>query len=612
AAWALRPAFCPSGPPPARRPRRTGPLVGRPLCDRRSPAHRRPGRAHDRRATWRRGAGPARRRDRPVRGADFRCLIERARAAHDLEVERLRLEVRALRAELLAARGAAAPAAPCSARVPCADEAGDGRGGAEPRAPSFEPLGAGAAALPPRAAERRLGPGGLPEDSPDAQGPVAASWSPPSDRRGRGRASPRRPKLRHGRDTLRERSASRQEGRLRRLVTSTAFEVAVGVAIILNGVLMCVEAQYDAFGLAEDVGHVSVRDAQVWPHASDVFGAFDLIFGLVFLVEVILKIVALRSQFVLDAWNWIDLTIVLLWLYTRVSQLGVNAQFLRLARLARMFRLLRIVKFMQSQLTESLFLMSTALAGSVMTTAWTFLLFFVVHTILALFINQTLTEFYFEAEPSNPEEQRQVFLYFGSFTRAFLTMFEITFDNWSNGVRALVDNVSVAFLLYAVLHKIIIGFAAVGVLGAIFIQETFRVAEMDDNLVVRQQTRKESVHCDKMQRLFNEADIDGDGSIDIEEWMQVCNDTWVQVWLRAQELKAQDAHSLFGMLDDGDGRLTADELISGTAGLKGASAIIQILDLIRGTSACTSEIRAELLFTQLATAEERRAGDCGL
>lgn len=401
---------------------------------------------------------------------------------------------------------------------------------------------------------------------------------------------------------MREEAAQRR-GRLWRIVTSAAFEVTVALVIISNGVVMGVEAQYAGYVLAEDLGH---EDAATWPHALEVFDVIHWVFGMFFFVEIALRIGAIRTEFVRDVWNWIDLTIVILWLYSVVTKFGVNAQFIRLARLARVVRLVRLIKFMQANFNEGLFLMATALADSMMTTAWTFVLFFVVHAMLALFINQVLNEFYFESESSGSEEQLLVYEYFGSFTRAFLTMFEITFDNWSNGVRALVNNVSEVFIIYAVLHKTILGFAAIGVLGAVFVQETFQVAEMDDNLIVRQQARKESMHAAKMQRLFDEADVDGDGSIDMDEWLEVARDQWMQIWLRAQDLKApQDAQRVFEMLDDGDGRLSSEELIVGTASIKGSSAIVKILGLVQGMNDCVNAIRAELLFAPLAVAAER-------
>merc|ERR1712176_986588 len=84
--------------------------------------------------------------------------------------------------------------------------------------------------------------------------------------------------------------------------------------------------------------------------------------------------------------------------------------------------------------------------------------------------------------------------------------------------------------------------------------------------------------------------------------MTVCKDEWVQIWLSSQDIKVEDAQSLFELIDDGDGRLTAEEIVNGTAGLKGASAVMKIMTTVHRISACVNDIRAELFFSQLPVA----------
>merc|ERR1712194_786509 len=117
--------------------------------------------------------------------------------------------------------------------------------------------------------------------------------------------------------------------------------------------------------------------------------------------------------------------------------------------------------------------------------------------------------------------------------------------------------------------------------------------------------RREKIHAGKMRKLFEEADTDGNGAIDLEEWAVVCQDQWVQIWLRAQDLKVVNAGKLFEMLDDGDGRLTAEELISHTSSLKGASATMSMMTTLHGLMKNIDDIRGELLFSQQAVASER-------
>merc|ERR1712060_322446 len=125
-----------------------------------------------------------------------------------------------------------------------------------------------------------------------------------------------------------------------------------------------------------------------------------------------------------------------------------------------------------------------------------------------------------------------------------------------------------ALFIYSVLHKMLLGFAVIGIVNGVFVQETFKVATLDDAVMVRQAYRKEKTHIAKMKRLFAQADADNNGRVDRDEWLWICEDQWVQIWLKSQDIDAKDPVRLFSLLDDGSGRLTAEALIEGTARLK--------------------------------------------
>jgi len=386
-------------------------------------------------------------------------------------------------------------------------------------------------------------------------------------------------------------------GRLWALVTKPEFEATFAVMILANALLLVLEAQYKSFSLATSTGHGSAigESADVWPVAEDVFGVLSWAFGTVFLLELVLKVAALRFDFVTDAWNWMDSIVVLAWFFSEVLQVGANVQFLRVFRLVRLARFARVLKLISRGRSDGLFIMGIALADSIPTTVWVFLSLLVVHCLLALGMNEFLCTVYFDSDSSEAHEQVLVYEYFGSFSRAFLTMTEITFGNFIVPVRVLVEQVNEAFTLYAVIHKIILGYSILGVLNAIFIQETFRAASMNDGLMVRQQQKRQEHHERKMRLLFNEADVDGSGALDMDEWMTVCQDDWVQVWLASQDIKVEDARSLFELMDDGDGVLTADELVKGTAMFKGASAMIKVMMMVHRIEGRVKLIGEELL-----------------
>merc|ERR1712190_220532 len=112
-----------------------------------------------------------------------------------------------------------------------------------------------------------------------------------------------------------------------------------------------------------------------------------------------------------------------------------------------------------------------------------------------------------------------------------LTMFEITLGNWPPACRVVTENVTEWFMLFALFHKLTVGFAVVGVINGVFMQETFRAAATNDRIMIMQKTRAATAHCNKMRKLFQQADTSGDGYLNLEEFKKVLQDASVRVWL---------------------------------------------------------------------------------
>ncbi|CAK0807598.1 unnamed protein product [Prorocentrum cordatum] len=227
------------------------------------------------------------------------------------------------------------------------------------------------------------------------------------------------------------------------------------------------------------------------------------------------------------------------------------------------------------------------------------------HMLLALAVNQALQEYYFQK--SQAEEQVVVFEYFGSFSRSLLTMFEFTLANWAPPARVLMENVHEALFIYSVVHKMALGFAVIGIINGV--SKTFKVASSDDAVMVRQMYRKEKMHTQKMQRLFVEADANGDGTIELDEWLTICEDQWVQIWLKSQDLDATDPGKLFTSLDDGSGTLTVERLVEGTARLKSQCSAVAVITLLKEVHDRVKDIETTLHDDRAEVNPVRTRGD---
>ncbi|OLP92891.1 Sodium channel protein type 11 subunit alpha [Symbiodinium microadriaticum] len=305
-------------------------------------------------------------------------------------------------------------------------------------------------------------------------------------------------------------------------------------------------AQYRGFELADDL-NLSTNGRATWLGVQDIFTVLELAFGITFTVEVALRLFAEGSSFFKEAWNWLDGMVIIVWLLEKlVTNLPVNSQILRLARLFRLLRLLRLVRRIQE--FDALFLMTTAIRSSVTVLGWTMALLFICQLLFALVVQQILFGFYFDPNAANQEAQLRVYEYFGTFTRSLLSLFELTLANWPPVCRLLVEEVSEWWLLMCLLHKLTMGFAVIGVINAVLMQETFKVAYLDDTVMVREKMRTMRAHVAKMSELFHEADTSGDGKLDFEEFKQILKKHEVKVWLSAMELDVSNVKELFTLV----------------------------------------------------------------
>jgi len=353
------------------------------------------------------------------------------------------------------------------------------------------------------------------------------------------------------------------------------FETSICSLIVVNSIVMSFEAQYAGLGLGYDLGirNYDSPNTDLWPGADVVFGNSEWFFGPIFAFELMLKIVGMKLQFFKDPWNYFDTIMVAAWFLDTVFAgfLPVDPMLLRLARLARLLRLMRLVRRLKG--FDALYILTTALRGSVTVLLWSFLMLFLLQLMFALFLQRVVSDSIVSNMNNNvmPVENKELFLYFGTCSRCLLTMFEITLGNWPPVARLLQDKVAEAFCAFAIIHKITIGYALIAVINGVFLKETFSAADNDDKIMMRNTEKKRKQHIKKMKSLFEAADETGDGFLDREEFIQVMTDVEIVNWLAAMDLQISDPNMLFDMVEDGNGTISAEQLVKGVGRLKGSA-----------------------------------------
>lgn len=377
-----------------------------------------------------------------------------------------------------------------------------------------------------------------------------------------------------------------------------------GFMIVVSAVILAMEMQWRGLETGSKVQYETYDEQtkRQWDQwAPTFFLVAEWILGVAFSLELILKVLSQRRHFFQDGWNWIDCLIVASWVATVITEadMGFNPIILRLLRLMRLLRLLRLLGMIS--VFDSLYLMTTAIKGSLAVLVWAVVVLVVVEMSIACLLQSAVEDYLRDPKNQGTKAGMEVFQYYGTFSRSILTMFELTLGNWMPPTRALVENISEFYMIFFLLHKFIIGFSVVSVITGVFIQETFEVATSDDQIMLNNKARAIRKYEKKMSDLFKHADEDGSGSLDQEEFVEVMHDPSVRKWLSSMGLDVHDVATLFELVHGGDGHITAHELVTSSTKLRGGARSIDLITHMtefRKSHALLEQVHESLLTLQ--------------
>jgi len=385
---------------------------------------------------------------------------------------------------------------------------------------------------------------------------------------------------------------------------SNEFEMLICAALCVNIFWMAFELQIEGAVIGFRLGTYPEPLIQPVEYAKweSAFKFIDLLFALFFGLEVILRVLVLGVAFWKSWLNYIDVAVSIISvieMFVFMSPwLGVNPVLFRLLRMGKLSRAMRVVSM--SSVLASLQLLLKCLAASRDMLFWSFLLLTFVQCVAGMIVTTLCWEF-IKDENQDAKLREDVFRYYGTFTRTFLSMFEIMFANWSPPCRVLVEHVSEWFSIFFLLYRCVLGFAVLNVVNAVFVQQTMKTASSDEDIAFKQREKDIAQYNRKVKKLFATMDSSGDGAINFEEFSKLVKSPKLRFWMSQLELEYHDLLSLFEFLDNGDGNITLHEFIDGAARLRGSA---KSLDVWR------METKVEVLFEEVLNyLDELRAKD---
>ncbi|CAE7758486.1 para, partial [Symbiodinium pilosum] len=258
------------------------------------------------------------------------------------------------------------------------------------------------------------------------------------------------------------------------------------------GLELQVSGSYTGFRL--NVNTYTLLPAAWEDSATRFFQTGDLIFTSLYTLDVLVRIVALRRQFWRQCMNYLDVLVTLISIIEVIMVTPVNPFLFRLLRIGKLARALRLITL--SNVLQSLELLTKCLQASVEMLFWTFCLLICLQCVAGMLVSGLCRDF-IEDESNNPRIREEVFRYYGTFSRTFLSMFEILFANWGPPCRVVVENISEWFSAFFLLYRCVLGFAVLNVVSAVFVQQTMKTASSDEELAFKQKERDVAMYTRK-------------------------------------------------------------------------------------------------------------------
>jgi len=316
----------------------------------------------------------------------------------------------------------------------------------------------------------------------------------------------------------------------------------------------------------------------------------EVVFMCFFIVEIMVRCIALGRYFWRSRWNIFDSIVVLFSLleYSTNIQMGLDPKFVRILRLGKIVRFIRMLRFVSFM--DPLVLLLRSIVTNLYALLWGMVLLGTVQFVAGLVLVQLLNQYLMDdGEPVS--ERSAVYEYFGTFSRGMITMFEVTHTNFAKSMMVLMANVNESVGWFVISYRVLISFAIMSVIQSIFIQQTMEVAQLakSPDMLVRANRRREVAHSRRLDFVFSRLDTQNEGFVTREQF-KANPDAWECI-MGCLDVPARDSDMFFDIIDaDGSGSVTKSEFVAAAIRLQGAAKAIDVTSLSQKVDQLQSSI----------------------
>lgn len=354
---------------------------------------------------------------------------------------------------------------------------------------------------------------------------------------------------------------------MKNFVLSDTFAFAISCSIICSAISIGAQTDWMARNWAED--------------SPLVFKLLDHFFCLIFTVEMVLRIYVHRCRFFREVWNIFDFIVVSLQL-SEVMVFVVGSIILRvkitsnsdfkgslpLLRILRLVRILRIARVLH--IFSELRTLIVSIAVCFRSVCWCGVMLLLMVYIISVYLTQVVTDhkvkFRHEMELEEEEELQK---FYGALTTSMLTLYETISEgiHWHDVMDPLVEYCNPWLALVFFFYISFTIFAVLNVVTGVFVESAIQTINDDKKAVLMYQ----------MRELFQSADTDGSGTIDMEEFWSQLESPKMQAYLKAVDLHPEEARELFNLLDmDESDEIPIEDFVHGCLRLHGQAKAIDL------------------------------------
>lgn len=360
-------------------------------------------------------------------------------------------------------------------------------------------------------------------------------------------------------------------------VDSTKFNSVVGVIIMLNA--LCIGLETD-FRCKDDPKHpCTPEDEQIWI-------IFGYAFCFLYIVEMLWRISEYGMaeegipipKYFKDPWCIFDFFLVVLNVLDLFILPG-NLRAISVLRIIRMARLVRLVRLLRA--FRELWLIVSGMVQAAKALFWVMTLLIIIMyvwaIILTIVVGQNEESKFFDYSNSYWKKDD----YWGSVPASMYSLFQLmTRDSWSASMIRPVVTRQPGLIIIFLMFFSIVTFGLMNIIVGVVVENTMACAKENEEKINQMQDAEQSRVLESLKAIFEASDVNGDGTLDREEFVQGMKKKEVKDRLATIDIPIQDLNELYDLLDENqDKSITISEFFKGCEKLKGIAKSRDIIDL---------------------------------